>query len=144
VINSNTDPNQNKVIGAFVNRYGMSVKVDDFCNEGVVLRDNGGRKVAPAYGKIQGKMIHTGAPYADIMVLGIDSGSEQAALIGWIRADLMVNVGAYYMAPLKGLNKMPETLNFAEECPHLSVFGGVYKEDTKGWECLACSKVLVK
>lgn len=142
--NSNTDPNQNKVIGLFANKFGTKVSVDDFCNEGIVLTDESGHKVAPAYGEIHGKMVHTGAPYADIMVLGVISKSGDASLIGWIRSDLMVDVGAYHMAPLKGLNKIPDTFDFREECPHLSVYGGVFKEDTKGWECFGCSKVLVK
>lgn len=138
--NINTDPNQRKVIDSFVNKYCVNLQVDDFCNEGVILTDNTGHKVAPAYGEIHGSMLHTGAPYADIMVLGIDNG----VLIGWIRADLMINVGEYFMAPMKGLNKLPDKFNFVEECPHLSVYGGVYKEDSQGWECLGCAKVLVK
>jgi hypothetical protein len=140
VRNINTDPNQNKVVGAFVNKYAINLSVDDFCNEGVVLKDRSGHKVAPAYGEIHGKMIHTGKPYAEIMVLGIGEG----VLIGWIRADLMVDVGSYFMAPMKGLNKLPDSFNFVEECPHLSVYGGVYTEGSKGWECLNCGKVIVK
>lgn len=138
--NINTDPNQNKVISSFVNKYGLEIKVDDFCNEGIVLTDQGGHKVAPGYGELHGKMVHTGAPYADIMVIGLADGM----LLGWIRADLMVNLGEYHMAPMKSLNKLPDTFNFVEECPHLSVYGGVYTEESKGWECLGCGKVIVK
>lgn len=138
--NINTDPNQNKVVGSFVNKYAINISVDDFCNEGVVLKDLNGRTVAPAYGVVHGKMIHTGKPYAEIMVIGTDNG----VLLGWVRADLMVDVGAYHMVPVNGLNKLPDSMRFLEECPHLSVYGGIYTEQSKGWECLNCQKVLVK
>lgn len=138
--NINTDPNQRKVIEAFVNRFALELSVDDFCNEGIVLKDQAEHKVAPAYAEIQGKMLHTGAPYADIMVFGVQEGT----LIGWVRADLMINLGSYHMVPLKSLNPLPDQFLFVEQCPHLSVYGGVYTEESKGWECLGCAKVIVK
>lgn len=138
--NINTDPNTNKVVESFLNRYALSLHVDDFCNEGIVLKDQAEHTVAPAFGEIHGKMLHTAEPYADIMVFGVQGG----ALIGWIRSDLMVNLGAYHMVPLKSLNPLPDQFMFVEQCPHLSVYGGVYTEDSKGWECLGCGKVIVK
>lgn len=136
---SNTDPNQRKVMESFLTRYAVTVLVDDLTNEGVVLRDNGGRKVAPAYGEIRGDMIHTGHPYADIMIIGVQEG----VLIGWVHADTMTDVGDRCLVPVKSLNKMPNTFNFVQECPHMAVYGGVHTEDRKGWECLGCGKTIV-
>lgn len=135
-----SDLRQKKVIGSFVDRYAVNVSVDDFCNEGIVLTDISGHKVAPVYGEIRGNMIHTGSPYADIMVIGLEGG----VLAGWVRSDSMIDLVDRHMVPVNSLNKMPSTFNFIQECPHLSVFGGVHSEDSEGWECLGCGIVVVK
>ena len=135
-----SDPGQKKIIGSFVDRYSLDVTVDDFCPEGIVLTDTGGHRVAPVYGEIRGNMIHTRSPYADIMVIGLDGG----ILAGWVRSDSMIDMVDRHMVPVKSLNKMPTDFNFIQECPHMSVFGGVHSEDSNGWECLGCGIIIVK
>jgi hypothetical protein len=136
---TNTDQNQRQVIGTFLDRFHISVHVDDFCNEGIVVTDQGGHRVAPAYGEIREGVVHTGEPYADIMVIGLKGG----VLAGWVHADALKDAGDRFLVPVKSLNKMPSQFNFIQECPHLSVYGGVNTEDRKGWECLGCGQVII-
>lgn len=137
--NINTDPNQEKAVGAFLNRFGTTVTLDELCNEGVVLRDRGGRTVAPGYGVIREQMIHTGQPYAEIMVIVLDGG----VLAGWVRAEAMLPAEDRFLVPVKALNPMPDTLDFVQPCPHMSVYGGIYTDDRAGWECLGCGQTII-
>ena len=133
----NTDPQQQKVIESFVNLFGVTVSVDDLCNEGIVLKDQAGRKVAPAHADQRGDMFHTGKPYADIMVIGVGG-----ILVGWCHATSMVDVGDRFLVPVKALYPLPKTFNFVQPCAHLSVHGGVSRTPTT-WECLGCSIEIV-
>jgi hypothetical protein len=139
VQNINTDPNQQEAIAAFVNAYATTVSVDDLCNEGIVLTDLGGHKVAPAYGEVRAAVIHTGKPYAEIMVIYLKGGIPA----GWVRSESMMDASDRWMVPVTALNRMPDSFNFVQECPHMSVYGGVYTEDRDGWECLGCSKTII-
>lgn len=137
--NINTDPNQEKAVGAFLNCFGKTVNLDELCNEGVVLTDRGGRKVAPSYGVIRGEMIHTGQPYAEIMVIILDGG----VLAGWVRSETMMFAEDRYLVPVKALNPIPDAFDFVQPCPHMSVYGGIYTDDRPGWECLGCGQTII-
>lgn len=137
--NINTDPKQEQAVGAFLNRFGTTVSVDQLCNEGVVLSDLSGRKVAPAYGVIREQMIHTGQPYAEIMVIVLDGG----VIAGWVRAESLMFAEDRYIVPVKALNPVPDTFDFAQPCPHMSVYGGIYTDDMPGWQCLGCGQTII-
>jgi|JI9StandDraft_1071089.scaffolds.fasta_scaffold18970_3 hypothetical protein len=135
----NTDPKQRQVIGNFLDMFHLSITVDDFCNEGVVVKDLNGRTVAPCYGELREDMIHVGKPYAEIMVIGLDDGM----FVGWVRAAAMVDAGDRYLVPVKTLNKLPRIFDFVQPCPHLSVYGGVSLPGSELWECLGCGQEIV-
>jgi hypothetical protein len=133
----NTEAQQ--VADSFTDLYHPNLTTDDIGYHGLMVRDRNNRTVGVAYGEIREGMIHTTQPYAEIMVIGLKNG----ILAGWVHRDSMIDAGDRSMVPVKSLNKMPDILNFASDCPHMSVYGGYYDDDEENWICFGCNKVLV-
>jgi hypothetical protein len=107
-------------------------------SQGLVVEDVAGRKIGVAYGVIRGSLVHTGTPYAEIMAIGTKDG----VLIGWIQSDKMTDANDRYLISLKALNPMPSKFDFAQPCPHMSVYGGYMDNDEQNWRCFGCDKVI--
>jgi hypothetical protein len=107
-------------------------------SEGVVVHDQANRSIGITYGLIRGIFVHTGTPYADIMVIGTKDG----ILLGWIQSDKMTDANDRFLVSVKALNPMPTTFNFAQPCPHMSVYGGYLDNIEKNWRCFGCDKVI--
>lgn len=138
MILSSTDPNQNATTKLFLDRYSPNLSVDDVVSQGVKVKDNAGRMVGVATGVLRETMFHTGAPYAEIMVLGTAS-----ILLGWVHEDKFIDAGDRFLVPAQSLIPLPAKFDFVQPCPHLSVYGGVYDADRDVWICNSCGTALV-
>jgi hypothetical protein len=136
--NSLDNPDQRKVTVSLVERYGLDVQMDDFTADGVVVHDAHDRKVGAAFGVVRGGLVHTGKPYADIMVIGTRDG----LLIGWLQAEKMTDANDRFLVSLQALNPMPTKFDFAQPCPHMSVYGGYLDNEENNWRCFGCDKII--
>jgi len=134
-----TNPDQSEATRNFLNNYKINLSVDDFVKQGVLVKDRSGRTVGVAYGELRDGTIHTGEPYADVMVISLRGG----VLAGWIHKDKMVDADDRFLVKMKSLSKLPKDFDFVQECPHLSVYGGVFNDDEQNWECLGCGKLII-
>lgn len=72
--------------------------------------------------------------YTDILVL-----EQSGLLLGWTRRGRITEVDdKTFVLRAKALNPMPETWDFAESCPHMSVFGGWWNNEEGAWQCFGC------
>lgn len=136
--NSSDNPDQRKVISSLISRYNLDLNVDNMVREGVVVADLNGRKVGAAFGMVRGGLVHTGKPYADIMVIGTKDG----LMIGWLQADKMTDANDRFLVSLQALNPMPVKFDFAQPCPHMSVYGGYLDVEEQNWRCFGCDKII--
>lgn len=135
---SSTDPNQNATTALFLDRYSPNLSVDNIVSQGVKVKDNNGRMVGVATGTLREQMFHTGAPYAEVMVLGTPT-----MLLGWVHEDKFIDAGDRFLVPVQSLIPLPAKFDFAQPCPHLSVYGGFYDSDRDVWICGSCGTALV-
>ena len=136
--NSLDNLDQRKVTVSLVERYGLDVAMDNMTADGVVVHDFQDRKVGAAFGVVRGGLVHTGKPYADIMVIGTRDG----LLIGWLQAEKMTDANDRFLVSLQALNPMPAKFDFAQPCPHMSVYGGYLDNEENNWRCFGCDKII--
>jgi len=129
---------QKKITSSLIERYSLSPTVDDITSRGALFRDLAERKIGVCYGEIRGNLIHTSAPYADIMVIG----TNQGMLLGWIDGDKMTDATDRFLIPVKALSPMPTTFRFAQKCPHMSVYGGYLDRSEGHWRCFGCDALI--
>lgn len=131
--------NMTELDKGFVERYHPNFSVDNFLNEGLIFRDQNGYSVGIAISTLRDGVLHTKAPYADIMVLGTEDG----LMLGWVAREKMKDADDRYLVPVKALNKMPRLMKFSQPCPHMSVYGGYYDDDEDNWRCYGCGQIMV-
>lgn len=136
---TSVDPKQQAVTSSFAKLYNPTLTVDNFVKQGLLVKDQNGHSVGVAVGELRSGMVHTGQPYADIMVIGVQKG----VLLGWTYSDKMIDAGDRFLIPVKALNGLPKTLKFAQKCPHLSVYGGWFNAEERNWECFGCGQSIV-
>jgi len=133
-----TDQRQRKIIASVIERYKLNPSVDILTSEGAVFSDAQNRKIGVCHGELRGNLIHTGKPYADIMVVG----SKDGLLLGWISSDKMSDANDRFLVPAKALNAMPSKFDFCQPCPHMSVYGGFLAIEENHWWCFGCDTII--
>jgi hypothetical protein len=133
-----SDPNQRRIIKSVAEKYEIDLNVNHLTINGAVFEDSQGRKIGVCHGDIRGNLIHTGSPYAEIMILGTKDG----ILLGWIDSSKMSDASDRFLVSVKSLNAMPSEFRFAQPCPHLSVYGGYLDIEENNWRCFGCDTVI--
>ena len=120
-----------------VQRYNLSLTVDNINEYGLILEDISGKSVGVRDGELRGNLIHASAPYADITVI-----MAKGLMLGWIQSEKMTDAGDRFLISAQALNPMPDSFHFTQPCPHLSVHGGYLDLDEKNWRCFGCDKII--
>jgi hypothetical protein len=120
-----------------VQRYELSLTVDNINEHGLILEDLAGKSIGVCAGELRGNLIHSTAPYADITVI-----MTKGLILGWIQSDKMTDAGDRSLISAQALNPMPDSFLFTQPCPHLSVYGGYLDLDEKNWRCFGCDKII--
>jgi hypothetical protein len=126
------------VVNSLINKYSLSVTVDNVTPAGVLFTDQLGKRIGVCTGEVRGNLIHTSAPYADIMVVG----TSQGLLLGWVESERMSDATDRFLVPVKALNSLPSTFGFAQKCPHMSVYGGYLDRSEGHWRCFGCDSLI--
>ena len=122
---------------AFIDKYQPELTVDNFYPQGIKFTDDLGQTIVVVNAKTQGDYIIFTKANADVFVI-----LEDGLMIGWVHQSSLIDAEDQYMMPVGSLNKMPRHIKFAQDCPHISYFGG-YKFDSKYVLCFGCGKEVV-
>jgi hypothetical protein len=121
-------------------KYDVDLSLDNFNDRrGVLLKDLTGRVVTlyPVV-SMEGVLRMDREPFSDVLVL-----CEGTSVLGWVLAqDVKPISESLYVVSAGALNRMPKQFLFTQECPHMSVHGGIWKPGASEWECLGCGKLL--
>lgn len=132
----------NEALSRLIFRYDVDLNFESFDDpRGVVLRDVMDRGVA-AYPvvRIDDRIRCAKQVYSDVCVL-----VDGKVPIGWVSSTEVTKVDeTMFTVNVRSLHEMPETFDFAQACPHMSVYGGVYLPDENAWECFGCGKLLAR
>ena len=120
-------------------RYDLKLTMDSFTSDGVVLTDADGRSVGVYQSVVQnGYMRSDKEPYTDIIII-----ESSGIFLGWLQADRVQVSDGGFAVGVKSLMKIPnDVFQFAQPCPHLSEYGGMWLEDETAWECFGCGKTI--
>ena len=121
-------------------KYDIDLTLDSFKDlRGVILKDGMGRTVGlyPVT-SMNGTIRSERAAFTDILVL-----VEGNIVLGWVPERDARPLDDTFVLSSKTINRMPKEFNFAQECPHMSVHGGVWNKGDSGWTCFGCGKLLV-
>lgn len=121
----------------FVTKYKPELTVNNFHSKGIKFDDGLDQTVVLVLSNSDGKYFRFVKAQADIFVL-----VEDGMLLGWVHRSSVIDAGDEFMMPVGSLNRMPKDLRFAQECKHLSYFGGV-KVDSDHFTCFGCGKEVV-
>lgn len=136
---SRLEPETREGAQAFINKYNPALTIDNFHPKGIKFEDQLGQVVVVVAGTIGEQYIKFTKAHADIFVVVQDS-----TLLGWTHKNSVIDAEDQYIMPVGSLSKMPRELKFAQECPHLSYFGGWKFGDDKYLYCFGCGKQVVK
>jgi hypothetical protein len=137
MVSTNTLGTQDISQHPIVQRYNLSLTVDNINEHGLILEDISGKSVGVRDGELRGNLIHASAPYADITVI-----MAKGLMLGWIQSEKMTDAGDRFLISAQALNPMPDSFHFTQPCPHLSVHGGYLDLDEKNWRCFGCDKII--
>lgn len=121
-------------------KYDVSLDFDSFKDHrGITLVDAADRTVAcyPVI-TLDGTVRCDREPFTDVLVL-----VEGSIVLGWVRHLDVTEIDSSFVLSVKNLNRMPKTFNFAQECPHMSTYGGYWNIEDSAWECFGCGVQLV-
>ena len=125
-------------VEGFIKKYKPTLTVDNFHSKGLKFKDELDQTVVVVPVRMQNGYFFFTKANADIFVLLKDS-----MMLGWAHTSSLIDAGNEYMMPSGSLNKMPSKLKFAQDCPHISYFGGVRQSTDKYMTCLGCGKEIV-
>ena len=129
-----------EVMARTIFRYDIDLTLDCFKNlRGVVLQDARNRSVGLYQVISMGGTIRSAVPvYTDVVVL-----VEDSVILGWVLARDVAEVNeSSFVVSSKTVNRMPKDFDFAQDCPHMSVHGGIWSDTDSGWSCFGCGKLL--
>lgn len=129
-----------QAVAHVIDTYSLQPKIEDFQDpRGLVLEDLNGRSVAfYDVGTTDDYARSEVETYSSILVL-----VEDGMILGWVSQDQVIASDDHaFGLNVRALLPMPKVFDFARQCPHLSVFGGWWDREAKGWECSGCGKLV--
>jgi len=124
-------------VETFIKKYKPQLTVDNFHSHGIVFNDELGQRTVVVAGKFEGNYISFVKGNADVFIIAQDE-----ALLGWVHKNATIESDKTLMMPKGSLNKMPKKMKFAQDCPHISYYGG-YSFNDEHVICFGCGKVVV-
>jgi hypothetical protein len=127
-------------VARLILKYDANLDFDSFRDHrGITLLDHSGRTVAcyPVI-TVDGSVRCDKVAFSDVLVL-----VEGSIVLGWVRRLDVTEIDSSFVLSVKNLNRMPKVFDFAQECPHLSVYGGYWNISDDAWECFGCGIQLV-
>jgi hypothetical protein len=123
-------------------KYDADLNFDSFKDDrGVQIIDRAGRSVGLyPVAVIDGSIRCERSVYTDVLVL-----ADGPMTLGWItRSEVSeVDPDIFVVGP-KSVHQMPTEFDFAQACPHMAVYGGVWLNMDEVWECFGCGEHLVR
>jgi hypothetical protein len=130
-----------QAVAHIVDSYELQLKIEHFQNpRGMVVPDLNGRSVAfYDVGTVDDYARCETGVYSSILVL-----IEDGMILGWVPEDQVIAAEENaFGLNVRSLLPMNKVFDFARACPHLSVYGGWWDREAKGWECSGCGKLVV-
>jgi len=126
------------VLAHIVDRYEIELSIDSFQDgRGMVWRDLNGRSVSGYdVGTNEGYIRSETQKFTDILIV-----VEDGMILGWVAEDQVLDIGQpWFSLNAKALCPMPKVFDFAQQCPHLVMFGGWWNVNERAWECFGCGR----
>lgn len=114
------NPNEQYII----ERYNLTLNVDNYTTSGIVVTDSRGASVVVV------DVEEKSPPPADVYVV-----TQEDLIIGWCDQPT-------HISDIKLLHKMPKEFTFIHDCPHTSIYGG-YSVGDEYITCLGCGVQVV-
>lgn len=129
-----------QAIAHVIDTFSLKLTIQNFQDHrGLVLEDLNGRSVAFYDVGTQDEYARSEVEaYSSILVL-----VEDGMVLGWVPQDQVTVADEHvFSLNVRSLLPMPKVFDFARSCPHLTVFGGWWDREAKGWECFGCGHLV--
>lgn len=124
-----------------VKKYDLEITMDCFSNPALfVFKDTNNRSVGVYDCIVTDGAIRSFTEFlTNIAVI-----ADGTMILGWLSSDQATKHDEGFNAITQSLRPMPKgRFDFAIPCPHLMVYGGIWRHGQSSWECFGCGEYLV-
>lgn len=133
--------NTRELIASFIGRYKIQLEVSNFSYGEFLFKDLSGR-VGTFLSASQRDDLFFLSPLKDYVEIAVLYYETNPMILGFAYRDDIISLGDMAYVDRRSILSLPKTLDFARQCPHIEVHGGIMDSQSDRWECLGCGKTV--